>query len=216
MNNYIVYKHTSPSGKVYIGITGTNPKLRWNYGNGYRRNAYFTSAIKKYTREKIIHEILYENLSKEEAEHKEIELIAFYKSDQREFGYNIDSGGNCIGKISDESKRKMSEIKKGEKHFNYGKHLSKETREKISKGNTGKTLSDETRRKLSEANRVGQLYRSKKVVCIETDCEYLSLRSASRETGIAHSSIKDCCKGRRKSAGGYHWRYSLDTTKIGN
>lgn len=30
-----VYKHTSPSGKVYIGITGREPKLRWDNGNGY-------------------------------------------------------------------------------------------------------------------------------------------------------------------------------------
>lgn len=29
MNNYCVYKHTSPSGKVYVGITKLKPKYRW-------------------------------------------------------------------------------------------------------------------------------------------------------------------------------------------
>ena len=37
MNNYCVYKHTSPSGKVYVGITKLKPKYRWNNGKGYKR-----------------------------------------------------------------------------------------------------------------------------------------------------------------------------------
>ena len=32
---WTVYKHTSPSNKVYIGITSREPKLRWDNGNGY-------------------------------------------------------------------------------------------------------------------------------------------------------------------------------------
>lgn len=27
-NNYVVYRHTSPSGKVYIGITSKKPEKR--------------------------------------------------------------------------------------------------------------------------------------------------------------------------------------------
>lgn len=26
---WIVYEHISPSGKVYVGITSQNPKVRW-------------------------------------------------------------------------------------------------------------------------------------------------------------------------------------------
>lgn len=37
---YCVYKHTSPSGKVYIGITVQNPLYRWNKGNGKKKSAY--------------------------------------------------------------------------------------------------------------------------------------------------------------------------------
>lgn len=32
---WVVYKHTFPNGKVYIGITGQEPYKRWKYGNGY-------------------------------------------------------------------------------------------------------------------------------------------------------------------------------------
>ena len=31
MKKWIVYKHTSPSGKVYIGITSNSPEKRWIY-----------------------------------------------------------------------------------------------------------------------------------------------------------------------------------------
>ena len=30
MNNYCVYKHTSPSGKVYVGITKLKPEYSQN------------------------------------------------------------------------------------------------------------------------------------------------------------------------------------------
>lgn len=29
MGNFIVYKHTSPSGKCYVGITSQAPECRW-------------------------------------------------------------------------------------------------------------------------------------------------------------------------------------------
>ena len=48
MGNWIVYRHTSPSGKVYIGITSRTTKKRWAYGYGYKNSTMFESAIKKY------------------------------------------------------------------------------------------------------------------------------------------------------------------------
>ena len=44
-NNYCVYKHTSPSGKVYIGQTSINPLDRWQNGKGYKKQAFY-NAIK--------------------------------------------------------------------------------------------------------------------------------------------------------------------------
>ena len=82
-HNYTVYMHICPNDKKYIGITGRNPQYRWNKGKGYLANEYFTNAINKYGWENIKHIILYKNLTKEEAEEKEIELIAFYKSNEK-------------------------------------------------------------------------------------------------------------------------------------
>lgn len=94
-NGYFVYKHTCPNGKIYIGITCQTPSKRWANGKGYAPNAYFSSAIQKYGWDNIRHEILFDSLTKEQAEQKEIELIAEYKSNQREYGYNISVGGEC-------------------------------------------------------------------------------------------------------------------------
>lgn len=47
----------------------------------------------------------------------------------------------------------------------------------------------------------------KPVICIETNKEYTSAFVAGREENIDSSCITACCRGRRKSAGGYHWRY---------
>lgn len=62
---YKLYRHTSPSGKVYIGITKTSVYARWNKGRGYRRNQpAFYNAILKYGWDNINHEILFDNLTR--------------------------------------------------------------------------------------------------------------------------------------------------------
>ena len=81
---YIVYKHTSPDNKVYIGITRMNLKKRWANGKGYPHNKHFTGAINKYGWNNFKHEILFENLTKHEASDKERELIKDFQAFLRE------------------------------------------------------------------------------------------------------------------------------------
>lgn len=151
--NYTVYMHTSPSGKRYIGITSKNPIRRWNGGTGYLTNDYFTKSIIKYGWDKFKHEILFTGLTKDEAEQKEIELIAYYRSCERAFGYNIQHGGNSIGKHSEETKRKISIANKGKPTWCKGKHHSVYTKQKLSIIHTGKKLTEETKRKISLAHK---------------------------------------------------------------
>jgi group I intron endonuclease len=153
MNNYKVYKHTSPCGKVYIGITSKEPIKRWNRGSGYLNNDYFMKAIRKYGWDNFQHEILFEGLTKEQAELKEIELIALYKSDQRKYGYNIEHGGNSIGKHSEETKKKIGMANRGNPSWIAGKHHSQETKEKMRKIKTGKQLPDAIKIKISNAHK---------------------------------------------------------------
>lgn len=107
MIEYSVYMHVSPSGKRYIGMTKQKPTDRWRNGKGYANNSYFTRAIEKYGWENFQHYILYEVDNLEEAKRLEIELIANYHSDNREFGYNITKGGDPCNKGLSEEERKQ-------------------------------------------------------------------------------------------------------------
>lgn len=96
------------NGKVYIGITSRDPKIRWNGGNGYWSNKHFYNAIKKYGWDDgFDHIILKDNLSQEEAEKMEIELIAKYDSANIENGYNINLGGHHNGQHSDATRKNI-------------------------------------------------------------------------------------------------------------
>jgi len=102
MKSWTVYKHISPSGKVYVGIS-SNIKNRWA-ANGYYyhlSDTVFSKALKKYGWSNFQHEIIQENLSKQEACNLEIELIAYYKT--KGISYNITDGGEGYsGKHSNE------------------------------------------------------------------------------------------------------------------
>ena len=107
---YTVYKHTSPSGKIYIGITKQKVQDRWKKGKGYKGQV-FELAIKKYGWGNIIHEIIYEGLTKNEAEKIEIDLIKKYKSNNKKYGYNVEEVSNKI----EENKNKIKELTEAKK-----------------------------------------------------------------------------------------------------
>ena len=47
----------------------------------------------------------------------------------------------------------------------------------------------------------------REVVCIETGEVFANATQAGKSTGIARQHINACCNGKRKSAGGKHWKY---------
>ena len=189
---YFVYNHIFPNGKVYIGITSYDkPNGRWRNGEGYK-SQYVYKAIKKYGWDNIKHEILFNDLSKEEAEAKEIELIKKYKSNNKAFGYNIENGGH-INCVSEETRKKLigNTNAKGHK-IDKEKH-----KEMILKSQTA-----EARKKLSKA-------KSKKIRCVETNVIYINSLEAHQQTGINYANIRSACLGNRKTAGGFHWEEAL-------
>lgn len=113
MNNYTVYMYVSPSDKRYIGITSRDVEKRWGDGKNYRNNIYFTNAIKHYGWDNFEHIIVARGLTKEEACWLEIELIKVWGSSNRDKGYNISLGGES-GNHSEETRKKISESRKGE------------------------------------------------------------------------------------------------------
>ena len=218
INNYIVYQHINTiNGKSYIGITSQSliNRSRKN-GSGYKECPYFYNAIQKYGWDNFEHNILYDNLTKKEAEQKEIELINFFKANNPNNGYNIQNGGNCIGKMSNETKQKISKKLKGikftpehklklslaqtgEKNHQFGKKTSEEIKEKIRIGNlknpsSGCFLSH----KINQYDLKGNFIKT-----------WNSMGQIKRELGFSHSLISDCCRGFQKTSGGFIWKYCL-------
>lgn len=54
----------------------------------------------------------------------------------------------------------------------------------------------------------------KKIICVETGIVYESTREVERKLGLEHSNISKCCKGKIKTAYGYHWMYYKDYLKL--
>lgn len=242
--NYCVYIHTSPSGKRYIGQTCQDPKQRWGK-NGIkylskRKNKYihpaFANAILKYGWDNIEHEIIASNLTKEEADNFEKILIFKLDTMNPEFGYNCTSGGSN-GTPSEETRRRQSEAQSGEKSHKYGKHLSDETKKKISDSHKGRVFSEETRRIMSEAKsgknhpfygthrseetkkKIREAQKMHKIVQYSLQGELIRvwdcMTDAGKELGIDVSNILKCCKGKRPNAGGFIWKdYNDENVKI--
>jgi len=173
-NNYTVYIHINKTnGKMYVGITGKAPELRWQNGKGYSNNKYFSNSINKYGWYGFEHEIIASNLNKNEAKKFEILLISKLETMDRSKGYNLTAGGEGISgyKFSDEFKLKASlrmtlrnkimgnpmlgkispmRGRKGVLSHLFGKSRSEETKRKISEGQKGKIISEEQKQILRE------------------------------------------------------------------
>lgn len=233
--SYVVYKHTCPNGKVYIGITGKNPIKRWCNGNGYKHNIHFTSAINKYGWDNIKHEILYAELDKSTACQYEKELIDEHNSTNREFGYNKSIGGELSAfgvKMSEETKDKIRKKRTGiklsqetkDKIADANRRRSQETLDKISaslkgrkswnKGITGKeshsfgvVFTNERKNNISIANKGKNHGVSKRVKHIESGMIYDSVSLAAKSLNLNVSGISKCCTGKLKSYHKQHFEY---------
>lgn len=131
----LVYKLTFPNGKVYIGQTIQKLKNRlYGHCNDSFRvkdsgfNNIKSRAIRKYMTFKV--EVLYQG---DDLNIQEIKYIKEYNSTNQEFGYNLESGGSLNKTHSEETKRKISEARKGKIH-------SEETKDKMSEARKGKKL----------------------------------------------------------------------------
>lgn len=208
--NYIVYKHTSPVGKVYIGITKMNPIRRWANGKGYKGCTHFYNAIIKYGWDNIRHEILYTGLSREEAECKEKELIRNYKSNNTSFGYNIQLGGlnnsNGIRRTQAQIINYINGAKKRPKRT----HLSETHKRNISNsliGNSRASGNTKNRKAILQYSLDGELlarYTHAEEAAKILGCDSSGINRACRENNninIANTKYKGKYKG-------FRWYYT--------
>lgn len=207
----IIYKYTSPSGKVYIGQT-TNER--------HRRNAWFcikyryagtaiNAARAKYGADNFRYEVLHKKhyFTQEEATYDldrwENYYIGYYDSFKN--GYNNTVGG-CIstrGKArSEEQRRKISRRNKGYKHTPEAIRRMSESKKGKKKSKIAVYNMTVARRKLPYVRQVGQYDASTLELIKVWPCAY----NAGMELGICTQNIRRACikQGKYK---GFYWRY---------
>lgn len=101
------------NGKKYIGTTSQSVSKRWCSGANYR-NQPFGKEIEKYGWDNFEHFVLIDNLDECTAFEVEKELIKKYRTNDKQYGYNISSGGKgCALSPTSETRKKLSDANKG-------------------------------------------------------------------------------------------------------
>lgn len=144
-----IYKLTNKiNSKVYIGQTWGTLEKRMRNGANYKNSTYLYGAIKKHGVENFEYTVLATCEDQETANRLETEFIQQYNSLDHDIGYNLKEGGSN-GKHSEETKQKISNTLK-ENPYWLGKHLSDETKAKISAVHTGTIQSEERKEAKAE------------------------------------------------------------------
>lgn len=230
--NYKVYMHTCPNNKKYIGITYCVEQRWGKNGYGYRNSRLFSRAIKKYGWDNIKHEILYDNLSLNEAMQKEIELIAKYKTNDNKYGYNISLGGDLTTKGYKFTKKQRENLSKAkfepiycieDDKYYYSMQEIKDNKIKgCRKAATGERntylgkhyiLAKDIEKYKSGRYKLKDNGK-KRTICLETKKIYNSLAEAERDTKCPANSISECCNNKLKSCRNLHWQYYDDNFDI--
>jgi hypothetical protein len=140
-----LYKITNKlNGSYYIGKhNGWHQNNYW--GSGFR----IKSSIEKYGKENFNYEILCygtpEYILQLEEKYVTIELI---ESDEK--CLNLMAGGLGVGRITEETRKKLSFVTAGKNNGMFGKKHSETTKQKIANAILGKPLKDITKDKLSQ------------------------------------------------------------------
>ena len=205
-----IYKITNPNNRIYIGQSWNIESRLYSYKNGRCKNQRkLLNSIKKYGWENHKFEVIHElpvDIDQNILNEYEIIYYNFYKDCEVGF-LNLRDPGGSKGKLSEETKKILSDINKGKK-------LSKLTIEKRSKSWKDNYYSlTEDQKKQRHCFKTGKdAIRSIKVDQYTKEGEYIktwdSIYSVELELGIWHSHISAVCKQKRKSTGGFVFRYS--------
>lgn len=199
------------NNKVYIGITKNSITKRWNEHKSKSKtsNSHLSKSIRKYGVENFKIHILKEFDNEQQMYDYEIEAIKKYKSTNHFFGYNNSEGGEKSSKgkkLSEETKKKISEYQKKRKRT---KH-SEETRKKQSESAKGRDMSKAV--KSSADKRRGKPSHNR--VCVyQFDLEnnfikkFNSLSEAAKSVNGVTSAFSALKRKTLKTYKGYTWKF---------
>lgn len=117
--------------------------------------------------------------------------------------------------FSEETRLKMSKAQSGDKHYNWGKKRSEETKEKIRLKKTGQKHSEETKEKMRNSHAKNAIIQfSLDGVFIK---EWSGAPEVAKHFNCSRQVIYSCCSGKKKQIKGFIWRRKkdLEITKFG-
>lgn len=190
MDNFTLYMHRNKvNNKVYIGVTCQKAKDRWRKGKVY--NKAFKADIEQYGWDNFEHIIIETGLSQQDALAKERELVKQYNSNNPAYGYNYKCGGDVMGMM--------------------GKHHSKEVKQLLHDKMAKVVFTEEHKKHISESKQGIKHHYAKPVYQYSINGDFIRkwdyMSEATKELNINKGNITEVCKGHRKSAGGYVWKY---------
>ena len=210
---YCLYIHTFPNGKRYIGITSQKPEGRWGEdGKNYETQSLMKRAIEKYGWSNVKHEVLFTELTKEEAINKEIELIEKYNTTDRKYGYNVGTGGEITGTtipvICLTTLEHFPTIAAGANRYNICKKSLGGYLQRCPGSNThycgicdGKYLVWDFYDENKEYEKVEYIPRIKKIICVSTGEVFDSMQDVQRKKeGYSWSTIQRHLAGKNNYA----------------
>ena len=216
-----IYKITSPTNRVYIGQSVDILHRFKTYKRMYSKNQHQTKLHRSFLKHGVINhkfEIL------EICEYDELNVKERYYQDF----YDVLNGGlNCnltktndkSGKVSSETKAKMSIASTGNQHWKGRKH-TEETKEKIRLSKLGTKFSDEVNKKKGRKGKIhtGKVYSSKNHVSSKTIHQYTlngefikewySLGDIKKDLGFNVYNISSCCNGKLKTSNKFIWKHA--------
>lgn len=218
MKKYKVYLFIFPNGKFYCGYTSQTLQRRWDNGNGYKKCPLVYKAIQKYGWDNITKKLIFDSDIQEEALNKERQVIKELNLTNPNYGYNLDEGGRPHGGsnfLTEEGRKKISEAgKKKWQNPEFRQYMSEISRKRM----LGTHLSKETINKIQETRKINgvkmpsnakivqQLDPLTEIVIKEFSSGGAAAREVMGETK-GGANILAVCRGKRKSAYGYKWRF---------
>jgi len=148
----------------------------------------------------------------ERLDEREVYYIDFYDTLNRDNGYNLTSGGGANKRYSEEVCNRISQAL-------IGHSVSLETRTKVSEHHAdvsgknhpmyGKKHSEEAKEKMRQAaiGRPSARKNLNAVLCIELNAMFDNATEAGKKLNFDSSAILKCCRGERKTCGGYQWAF---------
>jgi group I intron endonuclease len=143
----------------------------------------------------------------------EVYYINLYETLSRDKGYNLTSGGGANKHYAKEVCEKISQAL-------IGHEVSLETRAKVSENHAdvsgknhpmyGRKHSEEAKEKMRQAG-IGRPSSRKNltpVLCVGLNTVFENATEAGKKLNLDSGAILKCCRGERKTCGGYEWSFA--------